>query len=83
LVCNVFRHEENVQRLQRTQTFARQHHVTVAQAALAYVLAHLLNAFAVVGCTKYKKFAENVGACSLKLDEATLHWLAPGQGDNQ
>lgn len=75
--------EENVQRLERTHTFARQHHVTVAQVALAYVLAHPLNVFAVVGCTKYEKFAENVGACSLKLDKATLHWLATGQGDNQ
>jgi aryl-alcohol dehydrogenase-like predicted oxidoreductase len=75
--------EENVQRLERTQTFARHHDVTVAQVALAYVLAHPLNVFAVVGCTKYEKFAENVGACSLKLDEATLVWLATGQGDSQ
>ena len=71
--------EENIQRLQRARMFAREHHVTVAQVALAYVLCHPLQAFAVVGCTTFEKFAENVAALSLKLDEATLHWLATGQ----
>ena len=71
--------EENIQRLQRAKVFAREHHVTVAQVALAYVLCHPLHAFAVVGCTTFEKFAENVAALSLKLDEATLHWLATGQ----
>ena len=44
------------------------HHVTVAQVALAYVLCHPLHGFAVVGCTTSEKFAENVAALSLKLD---------------
>jgi aryl-alcohol dehydrogenase-like predicted oxidoreductase len=70
---------ENIQRLERTRAFAREHHVTVAQVALAYVLCHPLHAFAVIGCTTFEKFAENVAALSLKLDEATLHWLATGQ----
>jgi aryl-alcohol dehydrogenase-like predicted oxidoreductase len=76
---NYFGTEENIQRLKRTRTFAREHHVTIAQVALAYVLCHPLHAFAVVGCTTFEKFAENVTALSLKLDEATLHWLATGQ----
>jgi aryl-alcohol dehydrogenase-like predicted oxidoreductase len=71
--------EENIQRLQRTQSFAREHHLTVAQVALAYVLCHPLHAFAIVGCTTAEKFAQNVAAASLKLDEATLEWLATGQ----
>jgi aryl-alcohol dehydrogenase-like predicted oxidoreductase len=71
--------EENIQKLKRARMFARQHHVTVAHVALAYVLCHPLHAFAVVGCTTSEKFAENVAALSLKLDEATLHWLATGQ----
>ena len=71
--------EENIQRLERARMFAREHHVTVAQVALAYVLCHPLHAFAVVGCTTSDKFAQNVAALSLKLDEATLHWLATGQ----
>ena len=71
--------EENIQRLERARTFAREHRVTVAQVALAYVLCHPLQAFAVVGCTTSEKFAENVAALTLKLDEATLHWLATGQ----
>jgi aryl-alcohol dehydrogenase-like predicted oxidoreductase len=71
--------EENIQRLERARMFAREHHVTVAQVALAYVLCHPLHAFAVVGCTTFEKFAENVAALSLKLDKATLHWLNTGQ----
>ena len=71
--------EENIQRLERARMFAREHHVTVAQVALAYVLCHPLHAFAVVGCSTFEKFAENVAALSLNLDEATLHWLATGQ----
>jgi aryl-alcohol dehydrogenase-like predicted oxidoreductase len=71
--------EENIQRLERARKFAREHHVAVAQVALAYVLCHPLQVFAAVGCTTSEKFAENVAALSLKLDEATLHWLATGQ----
>jgi aryl-alcohol dehydrogenase-like predicted oxidoreductase len=74
-----FGNEENIQRLERARMFAREHHVTVAQVALAYVLRHPLHAFAVVGCTTSEKFAENVAALSLKLDEATLYWLATGR----
>jgi aryl-alcohol dehydrogenase-like predicted oxidoreductase len=70
--------DENIQRLERTRMFAREHHVTVAQVALAYVLCHPLHPFAVVGCTTFEKFAENIAALSLKLDEATLQWLATG-----
>lgn len=71
--------DRNIQRLERATTFAREHDATVAQVALAYVLRHPLRPFAVVGCSTFEKFAENVGALSLKLDEATLHWLDTGQ----
>jgi aryl-alcohol dehydrogenase-like predicted oxidoreductase len=71
--------EENIQRLERARMFAREHHVTVAQVALAYVLCHPLHVFAVVGCTTFEKFAENVAAPAIKLHEATLRWLATGQ----
>ncbi|AGZ50301.1 aldo/keto reductase [Mycobacterium kansasii] len=72
--------EANIQRLERAKTFAREHRLTVAQVALAYVLCQPLDVFAVVGCKTVEKFAENVGALSLTLDEATLHWLATGHG---
>ena len=52
--------------------FAREHHVTVEQVALAYVLCHPVHLLAVVGCTTFEKFGENVAALSLNLDEATL-----------
>jgi aryl-alcohol dehydrogenase-like predicted oxidoreductase len=70
--ANHFGSEENIQRLQRTRTFAHQHQLTIAQVALAYVLCHPLQAFAVVGCTTSEKFAENVAALTVRLDEATL-----------
>jgi aryl-alcohol dehydrogenase-like predicted oxidoreductase len=71
--------EENIQRLGRARMFAREHNVTVAQVALAYVLRHRLQLFTVVGCSSLEKFADNVCALSLKLDEETLGWLATGQ----
>ncbi len=71
--------EQNIQRLERARTFGRRHHVSVAQVALAYVLCHPIQPFAVVGCTTLDKFAQNVAALSLRLDEGTLHWLATGQ----
>ncbi len=69
---------ENLARLERARKLARERGVTVAQVALAYVLAHPLHMFAVIGCTTFDKFAENVGAVSLKLDEATRSWLSSG-----
>jgi aryl-alcohol dehydrogenase-like predicted oxidoreductase len=71
--------EENIQKLERAKALAHEQHVTVAQVALAYVLCHPLHPFAVVSCTTAEKLAQNAAALSLKLDEATLHWLATGQ----
>lgn len=73
--------EENIRRRERATTFAREHHVSAAQVALAYVLCHPLHPFAVVGCTSVEKLAENVAALSLKLDESTLRWLSTGWRD--
>jgi aryl-alcohol dehydrogenase-like predicted oxidoreductase len=69
---------ENLDRLSRAQKLASEQGVTVAQVALAYVLGNPLNMFAIVGCTTLEKLAENVGALSLKLDNATLKWLSSG-----
>ncbi|MBS4729542.1 aldo/keto reductase [Mycobacterium sp. SM1] len=71
--------DENIQRLKRARMLAREHHVSVAQVALAYVLRHPLGVFAVVGCTSVEKVDDNVAALSLKLDDSTLRWLATGQ----
>ncbi len=72
--------EENNRRLERARILADEHHVTVAQVALAYVLSHPLRVFAVVGCATQEKLADDVNAMSLKLDEAALRWLATGEG---
>ncbi len=71
--------DENNQRLERARVFAREHDVSVAQVALAYVLCHPLHVFAVVGCTTIDNFTDNVRASSLTLDDGTLQWLATGQ----
>jgi aryl-alcohol dehydrogenase-like predicted oxidoreductase len=70
---------ENNRRLERARILAHEHRVTVAQVALAYVLSHPLRVFAVVGCATQEKLADDVGAMSLKLDEAALRWLATGE----
>ncbi|TQR87251.1 aldo/keto reductase [Mycobacterium hodleri] len=67
--------EENLARRERALVFARENGVTVARVALAYVLRHPLHVFAIVGCTTEAKLADDVGATSLELDEATLRWL--------
>ena len=74
-----FGSDENNKRRERVRMFAREHRVSVAQVALAYVLRHPLQVFAVVGCTTHAKLTDNIGAVSLKLDDATLQWLATGQ----
>ena len=66
----VFGTEQILQRRERARIFAHEHHVTVAQVALAYVLSHPLGVFAVVGCTMHEKLADNARAVSLQLDEA-------------
>ncbi len=71
--------EENNQRRERALMFARDHDVTVAQVALAYVLSHPLSVFAVVGCTTHDNLVHDAGSSSLKLDEETLRWLATGR----
>jgi aryl-alcohol dehydrogenase-like predicted oxidoreductase len=74
-----FGSDENNKRRERVRMFAREHRVSVAQVALAYVLRHPLQVFAVVGCTTHAKLTDNIGAVALKLDDATLQWLATGQ----
>lgn len=74
-----FSTEENDRRFERARILARQHDVTVAQVALAYVLSHPLGAFAVIGCATHEKLAEDARALSLHLDESTLRWLATGR----
>ena len=69
---------ENETRMERARKLAAESGATVAQVALAYVLDHPLHMFALVGSTHYQRFAEITGALSLKLDDATRHWLACG-----
>ncbi|WP_050947672.1 aldo/keto reductase [Mycobacterium xenopi] len=76
-----FGSEGNIEKLERTRSFAYERNLTVAQVALAYVLCHPLHPFAVVGCQTSEKFAENVAALEVKLDDATLHWLATGEAE--
>lgn len=66
---------ENNRRFDRARRVARLYDVTVAQVALAYVLNHPFNGFAIVGCTKPENLAQDVGALSLELDDATMRYL--------
>lgn len=73
--------DENNRRLDRARRIARLHDVSVAQVALAYVLSHPFNGFAIVGCATREKLAQDVGALSVRLDEAALRYLVAGTPD--
>lgn len=72
---NAYCHEVNFQRLDRVKRLAREKGVTVAQVALAYVLAQPLNLFALVGAANAEELAANVAASELELSPRECEWL--------
>jgi aryl-alcohol dehydrogenase-like predicted oxidoreductase len=62
--------EANFKRLERAERLAAEKGLTAAQVALAYVINHPLNLFAVVGPTTGDRFNENLAACLLPLTPA-------------
>jgi aryl-alcohol dehydrogenase-like predicted oxidoreductase len=67
--------EANFERLERAERLAAEKGLTAAQVALAYVMNHPLNLFAVVGPTTGDRFKENMAACLLPLTPAEMAWL--------
>jgi aryl-alcohol dehydrogenase-like predicted oxidoreductase len=69
---------ENFARLERTQTLATQRGVTVAQVAMAYVLAQPLTIFPLVGCANAAEYAANAAAFDVALTAEEIAWLEQG-----
>ena len=65
----------NYERLRRTEQIAEKHHCTVAQAALAWVLAQPLQVFAEVSASTPQRFASNLKALELQMNETELRYM--------
>jgi aryl-alcohol dehydrogenase-like predicted oxidoreductase len=70
--------EENYERLRRTEQVAEKHGCTVAQAALAWVLAQPLEVFAQVSASIPSRLQSNLGALDVELTEAELNYMDLG-----
>ena len=66
---------QNYERLRRTEQIAEKHGCSVAQAALAWVLAQPLEVFAEVSASTPERLAANLGALELHLNEAELKYM--------
>ena len=67
---------QNYERLRRTEQIAQKHGCTVAQAALAWVLAQPLEVFAQVSASTPERFASNLGALEVELTEEEQKYMA-------
>lgn len=66
---------QNYERLRRTEQIAQKHGCSVAQAALAWVLAQPLEVFAEVSASTPARLASNLGALDVHLTEAELRYM--------
>ncbi len=75
-VCaEAFCTDENFALLHRVKQLATKKDVTPAQIAVAYVLDHQLQPYAVIGSRTIEEFAENLTAVSIHLTAQEIDWL--------
>jgi aryl-alcohol dehydrogenase-like predicted oxidoreductase len=70
---------ENFARLERTRQLAAQRGATLAQIAMAYVLAQPFPVFPLVGCANGAEYAANAAAFDVALTTAEIAWLEQGE----
>jgi aryl-alcohol dehydrogenase-like predicted oxidoreductase len=75
VVVRTYASETNFQRLERAMSLAAEKGLTAAQIALAYVMNHPMNTFAVVGPSSSEKFRANVEASEIRLTPQEMAWL--------
>ena len=75
LCVNSYCYEDNFRRLDRAAELAEAKGLTLPQVALAYVLSHSLNVFALVGCRAGSEFKENTVALDVVLTPEEIAWL--------
>ncbi|MBI5876614.1 MAG: aldo/keto reductase [Chloroflexi bacterium] len=67
--------EDNFRRLDRVQELATKRGLSIPQVALAYVLNHPLQIFALIGHQSGAELQVNLAACAQKLSEVEMAWL--------
>ena len=67
--------EDNMRRLERVETLAKEKGATPPQIALAFVLNQPMNVFPLVGCPNKEELLKNIEALDLTLSGAELAWL--------
>ena len=75
VVLRTYANEANFQRLDRASILAAEKGLSPAQVALAYVMNHPMNVFAVVGPHSAEKFRANIEASDLELTPREMAWL--------
>jgi aryl-alcohol dehydrogenase-like predicted oxidoreductase len=69
---------ENFARLERARQLAEQRGVSVAQIAMAYVMAQPFVVFPLVGCANGDEYAANAAALDVRLAPEDILWLEKG-----
>lgn len=72
---------DNFARLERVKELAEERDATVAQVAMAYVVAQPFNVFPLVGCANAGEYAANAAALDLALTADEVRWLETGARD--
>lgn len=70
---------ENFALLERTQQLGEQKGLAAIQIAVAYIVNHPLQPFAVMGCRAIDEFTTNLEAASTQLTAAEMAWLETGE----
>ena len=75
VVLRTYANEANFQRFDRASLLAAEKGLSAAQIALAYVMNHPMNVFALVGPHSAEKFKANIEASELELTAQEMAWL--------
>ncbi len=75
VAIRAYANEANFQRLDRASQLAGEKGLTTAQVALAYVMNHPMNLFAIVGPHSVEKFRANIEASNVELTQEEMDWL--------
>jgi aryl-alcohol dehydrogenase-like predicted oxidoreductase len=75
VAVRTYANEANFQRLDRASLLAAEKGLSTAQVALAYVMNHPMNIFAVVGPHSGEKFMANIEAGETRLTPEEMSWL--------
>lgn len=68
-------HAENFERLSRVETLATEKGLAVPQIALAFILNHPLDLYAIIGTLNREECRANIEAIDIELTRAEMEWL--------